>query len=198
MPQQLEEPNKGELDRDLTLRPVSDEVHQKDRTDNNDVPDKDVNPVVIPEIEEVIIDQLHDQMHDEGRKIEDDTPILIHEPCGVVSYRSKQVMDQANENKPQDFFQDLGDEYRVIHSEDETDDTSVCQLEKMEGMINDVFDPVDQEVFLTEVHQLAYQQGLSPRGSLSKSKNRTKHNVSNVNGHTTRPITRSYLQKIRK
>lgn len=56
---------------------------------------------------------------------------------------------------PQRFLQELDDEYRVIHSEDSIEECNLGHLEKIEEIVNDVFDPGHQEEFVKEVNQFS-------------------------------------------
>lgn len=121
---------------------------------------------------------------------------LLHEASSI----SEQVLDQSNANEmdPQRFLQDLDIEYRVIHFEDDTDECNLCHLEKVDKIMTNVFDLGDQEKFSKKVTHFASRYGLSPRGSLIKSRKGTKHTVANLKGHTTRSLPRSYSHKIVK
>ncbi|KAF3655269.1 hypothetical protein FXO37_16040 [Capsicum annuum] len=62
-----------------------------------------------------------------------------------------------------DSSQEIEDEDRVIHFEDEVKDSKLEHMRDINDNLNDVFNPGDQEDYAMEVNQLASKQGLSPR-----------------------------------
>lgn len=113
-----------------------------------------------------------------------------------VQDTGKKVHHIITESGYQNSSPEIEDEYRVIHSEDDIDDSKLEHMGPIDEDLLDVFDPGDREDFAMDVNQITKNQGLSPRGHLLKSEKGIKQTLPSMPGHTARPFTRSHSHKI--